>query len=56
MAGTTGKVRLDGDDDDEGASTEEQGAAILAAFGFARRNEAGPLLPTPSPPSTCTGR
>lgn len=40
VAGTTGNVRLDGDDDEEGASTEEQGAAILAAFGYARRNEA----------------
>lgn len=39
VAGTTGKVRLDGNDDEEGASTEEQGAAILAAFGYARRNE-----------------
>lgn len=39
VAGTTGKVHLDGGDDEEGASTEEQGAAILAAFGFARRNE-----------------
>ena len=33
VAGTSGKVRLDGDDDAEGASTEEQGAAILAALG-----------------------
>ena len=39
VAGTSGKVRLDGDDDAEGASTEEQGAAILAAFGITRRNE-----------------
>ena len=39
MAGTTGKVRLEGDDDAEGASTEEHGRAILLALGPAKRNE-----------------
>ena len=38
VAGVTGKVQVDGGDD-EGISTEEQGAAILAAFGAVRRNE-----------------
>ena len=38
VAGVTGKVQVDGGDD-EGISTEAQGAAILAAFGVARRNE-----------------
>ncbi len=49
VAGTTGNVRLDGDDDEEGASTEEQGAAILAAFGYARRNEVAPQTLFPAP-------
>ena len=39
VAGVTGKVQVDGGDD-EGISTEAQGAAILAAFGSVRRNEA----------------
>ena len=39
MAGTTGKVRLEGDDDAEGASTEEHGKAILEALGMDKRNE-----------------
>jgi hypothetical protein len=38
VAGVTGKVQVDGGDD-EGISTEAQGAAILAAFGSVRRNE-----------------
>lgn len=39
VAGTTGKVRLEGDDDAEGASTEEHGEAILKALGIIKRNE-----------------
>lgn len=39
VAGTTGKVRLEGDDDAEGASTEEHGEAILEALGIIKRNE-----------------
>ena len=40
MAGTSGKVHIDGDSDDEGASTEAHGAAITEALGWGRRNEA----------------
>ena len=39
MAGTSGKVRLEGDDDAEGASTEQQGAAIREALGMDTRNK-----------------
>ncbi|KAK9804294.1 hypothetical protein WJX72_005256 [[Myrmecia] bisecta] len=39
VAGTTGRVRLDGDDDDEGASTEAHGNAIIEALGQQRRNQ-----------------
>ena len=39
MAGTSGKVRLEGDDDAEGASTEQQGAAIREALGTETRNK-----------------
>ncbi len=39
MAGTSGKVRLEGDDDAEGASTEQQGAAIREALGMETRNK-----------------
>lgn len=45
VAGTSGKVHVDGDSDDEGASTEAHGAAITEALGWLRRNEArGHLL------------
>ena len=39
MAGTSGKVVLEGGSDDEGASTEAQGRAILDVLGLERRNE-----------------
>ncbi len=39
VAGTSGKVRLEGDDDAEGASTEQQGAAIREALGMETRNK-----------------
>ncbi len=39
VAGTSGKVKLDGGSDDEGAAHEGYGAAILAALGEERRNE-----------------
>ena len=39
VAGTSGKVHIDGDSDDEGASTEAHGAAITEALGWQRRNE-----------------
>lgn len=53
VAGTSGKVHIDGDSDDEGASTEAHGAAITEALGWQRRNEVmcllrnmhGPLFP-----------
>ena len=40
VAGTSGKIRVDGDSDDEGISTEAHGNAIVNALGVARRNEA----------------
>lgn len=39
VAGTSGKVKLDGGSDDEGAASEAHGAAILAALGRERRDE-----------------
>ncbi|CAI5476129.1 unnamed protein product [Closterium sp. Yama58-4] len=39
VAGTSGKVVLEGGSDDEGASTEAQGRAILDVLGLERRNE-----------------
>ena len=39
MAGTTGKVIVDGGEDEEGVSTEAQGRAVLEALGEQRRNE-----------------
>jgi hypothetical protein len=39
VAGTSGKVRLDGGSDDEGPATEEHAAAVLQALGRARRDE-----------------
>ena len=38
VAGTSGKVRLD-DSEEEGLSTEAQGAAIIEALGLAQRNQ-----------------
>lgn len=40
VAGTSGKVHIDGDSDDEGVSSEEHGSAIIEALGWERRNEA----------------
>lgn len=42
VAGTSGKVRLD-DNEEEGLSTEAQGAAIIEALGLAQRNQASNL-------------
>lgn len=39
VAGTSGKVKLDGGSDDEGAATEVHGQAILKALGRERRDE-----------------
>ena len=39
VAGTSGKVHIDGDSDDEGASSEAHGSAIIEALGWDRRNE-----------------
>lgn len=39
VAGTSGKVVLEGGSDDEGASTEAQGRAILDVLGMDKRNE-----------------
>lgn len=39
VAGTSGKVVLEGGSDDEGASTEAQGRAIVDVLGKDRRNE-----------------
>lgn len=36
VAGTSGKVKLDGGSDDEGAACDAYGAAILAALGHER--------------------
>jgi hypothetical protein len=40
VAGTSGKVHIDGDSDEEGASSEAHGSAIIEALGWDRRNEA----------------
>ena len=45
VAGTSGKVHIDGDSDDEGISSEEHGSAIIEALGWDRRNEASIFLP-----------
>ena len=37
-------MHIDGDSDDEGASTEAHGAAITEALGWQRRNEVMLLL------------
>lgn len=39
MAGTSGKALLEGGSDDEGASTEAQGRAIIEVLGKEKRNE-----------------
>jgi len=39
VAGTSGKVVIDGGSDDEGASTEAHGRAIVNILGAERRNE-----------------
>jgi hypothetical protein len=39
VAGTSGKVRLDGGSDDEGPATEEHAQAVLQALGRERRDE-----------------
>ena len=39
MAGTSGKAILEGGSDDEGASTEAQGRAIVEVLGRVKRNE-----------------
>ena len=43
VAGTSGKVHMDGDSDEEGASSEAHGSAIIEALGWDRRNEVRPL-------------
>ena len=42
VAGTSGRVVVDGGEDDEGISTEAQGNAVLQALGLERRNEVRP--------------
>ena len=39
VAGTSGKVKVDGDSDDEGVACETYGTAILEALGHERRDE-----------------
>lgn len=39
VAGTSGKVVIDGGSDDEGASTEAHGRAIITVLGQEKRNE-----------------
>lgn len=39
VAGTSGKALLEGGSDDEGASTEAQGRAIIEVLGREKRNE-----------------
>ena len=39
VAGTSGKVQMDGESDEEGLSSEAHGAAIIEALGWERRNE-----------------
>ena len=39
MAGTSGKAILEGGSDDEGASTEAQGRAIVEVLGRAKRDD-----------------
>jgi hypothetical protein len=39
VAGTSGKVKLDGGSDDEGAACETYGAQILAALGRERYSQ-----------------
>jgi hypothetical protein len=51
VAGTSGKVVVDGGSDDEGISTEAHGAAIIEALGMDRRNEVRPLGENASQPN-----
>lgn len=44
VAGTSGKVKLDGGSDDEGAASEAHGQAILQALGRQRRDEVRAVL------------
>ena len=39
VAGTSGKVQMDGESDEEGLSSEAHGSAIIEALGWDRRNE-----------------
>ena len=39
IAGTSGKVKLDGGSDDEGAATEHYAAALLDTLGLEARND-----------------
>lgn len=39
VAGTSGKIQMDGESDEEGLSSEAHGAAIIEALGWERRNE-----------------
>ena len=50
VAGTSGRVVLDGGEDEEGISTEAQGNAVLQALGIERRNEVC-RIPSSSHPS-----
>ena len=50
VAGTSGRVVLDGGEDEEGISTEAQGNAVLQALGIERRNEVC-HVPLPSHPT-----
>ena len=43
MAGTSGKIQMDGESDEEGLSSEAHGAAIIEALGWERRNVVRPL-------------
>ena len=44
VAGTSGKIQMDGESDEEGLSSEAHGAAIIDALGWERRNEVGAPL------------
>jgi hypothetical protein len=55
VAGTSGKVQMEGESDDEGTSSEAHGSAIIEALGWERRNEAR-LLPAAVPPMLIAAR
>ena len=46
VAGTSGKIQMDGESDEEGLSSEAHGAAIIEALGLERRNEVRSVLHT----------